>query len=157
MKCGEKGHKTIHGEPCGQTIAVRAKGCLWHSRTPAQRRILAAKGSVVGRMKNELPPNYEAPAFDSRESIVAWCRDMAEKVLHGRVSVNLSAEARGYAQLALQARIAEAQERLVEGMLKIEHGSAAMLLWSRLQDGLSEGRRRPLPGARVLPLAEDKP
>ena len=157
MKCGEKGHKTIHGAPCGQDIAARAKGCLWHSRTPAQRRILAAKGAIIQKMKNVLPASYQVPPFDTRESIVEWARDMAGKVLRGELSPKLSAEARGHAQLALQARTAEAQERLVEALLTVEHGGSALLLLTRLQDGLADGRRRPLPGARALPLSEETP
>ena len=158
MKCGDKGHKTKHGVPCDQNISARAKGCLWHTRNAAQRRILAAKGSVVGRMKNVLPATYRVPPFDTRESIVNWARDMAGKVLRGELSPKLSAEARGHAQLALQARTAEAQERLVEALLTVEHGGSALLLLTRLQDGLADGRRRPLPGAtRALPLSEENP
>ncbi len=158
MKCGDKGHKTIHGAPCGQTIPARAKGCLWHSRTPEQRSILAANGGIVRNIKNALPPEYQVPPFDTRESIVEWARDMAGKVLRGELSPKLSAEARGHAQLALQARTAEAQERLVEALLTVEHGGSALLLLTRLQDGLADGRRRPLPGAtRVLPLPEETP
>ncbi len=157
MKCGDKGHKTIHGAPCGQTIPARAKGCLWHSRTPEQRSILAAKGGIVRNIKNALPPDYQVPPFDSRESIIAWSQDMAGNVLRGELSPKLSAEARGHAQLALQARTAEAQERLVEALLTVEHGGAALLLLTRLQDGLADGRRRPLPGTRALPPSEDNP
>ncbi len=155
MKCGDKGHKTVHGEPCGQTIPARAKGCLWHSRTPEQRSILARKGGIARSLEKALPSTYNAPPFDTRESIVEWARDMAGKVLRGELSPKLSAEARGHAQLALQARTAEAQERLVEALLTVEHGGSAMLLLTRLQDGLADGRRRPLPGTRALPLSED--
>ncbi len=158
MKCGEKGWiAKSHGGPCGQDISAKAKGCIWHTSSPEKRRILAAKGSVVGRIKNELPSNYEVPPFDSCESIVKFAEDLAGRVLRGQVSPKLSAEARGFAQLALQARTAEQQERLVEALLKVEHGGTALLLLTRLQDGLADGRRRPLPGTRALSLPEETP
>lgn len=150
-RCGDFGHKTIHGESCQQTVPRGKKACIWHSRTPEQRSILARKGGIARALEKALPSTYQVPPFDTRESIVNWAREMAGKVLRGELSVKLSAEARGHAQLALQARTAEAQERLVEALLKVEHGGAAMLLLTRLQDGLTETRRRPLPGMRVLP------
>ena len=154
MRCGEFGHKTVHGESCGQNVARGKKACIWHSRTPVQRSVLARKGGIARSLEKALSSTYKVPPFDTRESIVEWARDMAGKVLRSELSVKLSAEARGHAQLALQARTAEAQERLVEALLAVEHGGAAMLLLTRLQDGLSEARRRPLPGARVLPVHE---
>jgi len=49
-------------------------------------------------------------------------------------------------------RGAQAQERMAEVLASVEHGGAALLMLSRLHDGLAEGKRRPLPG-RVLPLS----
>ncbi len=46
-------------------------------------------------------------------------------------------------------RSAEAQERMAAALAAVEHGGAAVMLLARLQDSLTEGRRRPLPG-RVL-------
>jgi len=48
-------------------------------------------------------------------------------------------------------RAAAAQERMAETLAAVEHGGAALLMLSRLQEGLTEGKRRPLPG-RVLTL-----
>jgi hypothetical protein len=48
-------------------------------------------------------------------------------------------------------RAAEAQERMASALAAVEHGGPAFLLLIRLQEALSEGRRRPLPGARVMP------
>ena len=39
MKCGDKGHVTATGQPCGQNIGAKAKGCLWHTRTAQERRL----------------------------------------------------------------------------------------------------------------------
>lgn len=147
--CGKP--RLSDGQPCGWRLNGRQ--CLWHGPTvtPEDRRLLALKGGVASRLRMALPPSSQAPTFATREDIVAWAQEMAGKVLRGELDPKLSAEARGHAQLALQARTAEAQERLVEALLRVEHGGAAMLLLTRLQDGLSDGRRRPLPG-RPLPL-----
>jgi hypothetical protein len=42
-------------------------------------------------------------------------------------------------------RAAVAQERMAETLAAVEHGGAALLMLSRLQEGLADGRRRPLP------------
>jgi hypothetical protein len=52
MKCGEKGWKTAAGEPCQQNISRHAIGCLWHSRTPQERAVVAQRGAVASRMKS---------------------------------------------------------------------------------------------------------
>ena len=49
-------------------------------------------------------------------------------------------------------RSAVAQERMAEVLAAVEHGGSAFLMLTRLQEGLAEGRRRPIPGAaRALP------
>jgi hypothetical protein len=53
-------------------------------------------------------------------------------------------------------RAALAQERMAEVLAEAEHGKTAVLLLSRLQDSLSTGPRRPLPG-RVHQLTPAPP
>jgi hypothetical protein len=53
-------------------------------------------------------------------------------------------------------RAAQAQERLVETLAALEHGGAALAMLVKLQDGLTDGRRRPLPG-RVLSAVPPTP
>jgi hypothetical protein len=43
-------------------------------------------------------------------------------------------------------RAAQAQERMAEALAAVEHGGAAVMLLARLQESLTDGRRRPLPG-----------
>jgi hypothetical protein len=56
-------------------------------------------------------------------------------------------------------RAAVAQERMADALAAVEHGGAALLMLSRLQEGLTEGKRRPLPGRVLgsLPLAGPEP
>jgi hypothetical protein len=44
-------------------------------------------------------------------------------------------------------RSAEAQEKLADSLLEIQHGGVAMLMLARLQSALTEGKQRPLPRA----------
>lgn len=48
-------------------------------------------------------------------------------------------------------RAAEAQERMADTLAAVEHGGHALLMLSRLQEGLSSGQRRPIP-SRLTPL-----
>ncbi len=149
MKCGDLGHKTRTGKPCGQIIGPKAKGCLWHTRDAAGRKLLSMKGTIVARLKRALPKSYAIPEFVSPDSIKAFARELARLALTEDVDFRRLAEARGAAHLALAAISATNQERLIEALLTVERGGAAVLLLQQLQTSLVEGRRKPLPG-RVL-------
>jgi hypothetical protein len=52
-------------------------------------------------------------------------------------------------------RAAAAQEEMARALAAVEHGGAAVMLLARLQESLTEGKRRPLPGlVRALPPQE---
>lgn len=154
MKCGALGHKTALGKPCDQNIPASAKGCLWHTASPARRRLLATKGSLAARMNRALPRTYRVIPFESREAVIRFVEDLAQRVLtadvdRGRIDTALRA-----ASVALSGFAQQTQERLVEALLKVEHGGAAVLLLQQFTDGHHEGRRRPLPGRIAsLPVA----
>ena len=154
MKCGDRGFVNAAGQPCGQVIGVKAAACIWHSRTPEERSLLALKGGIASRLQRALPATYAMIPFDSRESVVRFAEDLARRVLTEDVDPRRVDSALRAAGVALSAFTAQTQERLVEALLKIEHGGAAMLLLTRLQDGLAEGRRRPLPGRVAVLEAE---
>jgi hypothetical protein len=156
MKCGDKGFKNSLGEPCQQNITKASPACLWHRRTPEQRRLIAARGSILARMKKALSPEYQVPGLDSPEAILGFAQELARLALTEDVDMRRIAEARGSASLALAAINARTQQQLVDALLTIEHGGAAFALLARLQDGLSDGRRRPLPGRVVaMPVAPE--
>jgi len=52
-------------------------------------------------------------------------------------------------------RSAQAQERMAEVLASVEHGGAALLMLSRLQEGLN-GQRRPLPPRVLTSLPAEK-
>ncbi len=51
-------------------------------------------------------------------------------------------------------RAAQAQERMAEALAAVEHGGTALIMLARLQESLSDGRRRPLPPRLLAPPAE---
>jgi len=158
MKCGDRGHNTVDGTPCQQNNSADAKGCIWHSpaRTPDQKHLTALKGGLMVRKRRLLPESYRMPPFDTRENVIKFAGGLARDVLTRDVDPRRVDTALRAAGVALTAFAQATQEKLVDALLTIEHGGAAMLLLTRLQDGLTEGRRRPLPG-RALPLLETSP
>ena len=149
MKCGDKGHVTAAGAPCQQTIGADAPGCLHHDprTTPEQKRILYLKGGIASRMKTALAASYVVPEFDTPERIVTFARELARVALKEDVDLRRVAEARGAAALALSAHQARSQQALVDALLKLEHGGAAVALLAQFTAG--QGQRRPLPGTRT--------
>lgn len=148
MKCGDRGHVTLAGEPCPAPIGAKAAGCVFHTRDAAA---IATKGALASRLRRHLPADTPRPEFADTGSIVTWAQDTAHKVLTGDLDPRAAAEARQLASLTIAARAADAQERLVEILASLEHGGAAVAFLARLQSGLAEGKRRPLPG-RVLQM-----
>src|SRR5262245_11933342 len=105
MKCGDLGHKTALGAPCGQEIASDAKGCLWHAPgvTAEARSALAAKGSERrGRWFQKLPPEYRV-IFATRNDVVAFAADMARRALTEDIDHKRIATALRAASVALEA------------------------------------------------------
>ena len=150
MKCGDRGHVTTAGTPCQQTIATTAAGCVWHTRSAEGRRILALKGGIASRMRTALPATTPEPPFDTVENVIAWSQRMARTALVEDVDPRRLAEARGFAQLALSALSAQTQARLVDALLRLEHGGGAVALLAQFTNG-DPSKRKPLPG-RVLAM-----
>jgi len=145
MRCGDKGHLTATGAPCGQTIAASAAGCLWHSRDAEGRRLLALKGGIASRMRTALPVSYQIPEFSDPDAIVRFAQELARVALKEDVDLRRVAEARGAAGLALSAHAARAQQQLVDALLRLEHGGGAVALLAQFTAAQTDSKRRPLP------------
>ena len=104
------------------------------------------KGGIASRMRNFLPKSAPPPEFASTPAIVAWAQTTAQQVLCGDLDPRAAGEARQLAGLAIAARVADAQEKMAETLASVEHGGHAVMLLARLQEGLTGGARRPLPG-----------
>ncbi len=160
MKCGDLGHRSANGEPCGQQISATSKGCLWHdpTRTPEERHFYATKGGYSRKEKKLLPappdaPPFRTPDFGTRESVVNFVQDLARRVLTEAIDPRRVEAALRAAGVALTAFGQQTQERMVEALMRLEHGSTAVIMLERLTEGMASGRRRPLPGLpRTLPM-----
>lgn len=150
MKCGDRGHRTASGKPCQQNIASTAKGCLWHTRNAEQRHVLAVAGGIASRRRHVLPVDYHMIPFESRECVIRFAEDLARRVLTSDLDARRVDSALRAASVALSAFAQATQEKLVEALLKLENGGSALILLERLQVGLTEGRRRPLPVSGLL-------
>jgi hypothetical protein len=152
VKCGDRGHVGVTGQPCGQTISPNAQACVWHSRTPEGRRLLALKGGIASRMRSALPASTPEPPFDSPESIIGWAQQMAHAALTQDVDPRRMQEARGFASLALSALSARTQQQLVDALLRLENGGEIAGLLMRFK----AGETRPLPWKvpQALPVRE---
>lgn len=119
------------------------------------------------RMRREManqPVVYVAPAMPgSLSKIRTWLRQMHDAYNDGFVTVEQLREARRSAmafgdlhRVAAEMRKADAamataaaQVRMADTLAAVEFGGAAPVMLARLQDSISAGRRKPLPG-RVL-------
>jgi hypothetical protein len=157
--CGDAGGVKVEtGQPCGQGTGA-GKRCVWHPANvdgPAaaadHRSSVARRGGLAFFARSMLPAKTPHPDFDSIEAITRYAQARAHLVETGKLDAKLSAEARGWATLALQALDAIERRRLADVLVSIEGGGAALVLLTRLTESLAEGRRRPLPG-RVVAMS----
>jgi hypothetical protein len=158
MKCGELGFTNADGQPCGQNVAAGAKSCLWHDESPKGKRradLERKRGGLVSRGKGALPPGY-AVSFPDREAVVRFVEDLAKRALTDDVELRRIDTALRAASVALTAHGMAIQEKMVEALLKLEHGGNSIILLERMQASLATGTRRPLPGLRAT-IAEEIP
>lgn len=144
MKCGENGYLTVDGKPCGQNLHPGKPSCLWHGKSDAERSDLARRGAMRAGLRRALPENYEVQEFEHEDSVIAFAREMAQKVLTTnvdprRIDVGLRA-----ASVALAGFGAKTQRRLVDAIAALEHGGAAMVLLAKLTEGVGSGKRQPI-------------
>jgi hypothetical protein len=92
VKCGELGFTTAEGTLCGQNIPPGAKGCLWHSRTPQERRELAIKGSFASRRKHPpvLPSDTSAPVLDNPAGVRQLIAETIQQTRTGQLDHRLA-------------------------------------------------------------------
>ena len=106
------GKPTRSGEPCGQVLGDGGRECIWHGEqaTPEARSAIARLGGL--RTLRALPEDAPVPSFNTREEIVEYAEEQAQLVGTGRLDPRLSAEMRGWADLAMKAHELSALDRL---------------------------------------------
>jgi hypothetical protein len=157
------GRPKASGQPCGWKL--NSGECPYHgpASTPESRSELArVRGLLAGRskrMRHALPATYQVPEMSSEADVIAFGRELAQQALTGDADQGRIDRAIRAAHLVLAGLSAQTQARLVDALLKVEHGGAAMLLLSRLTNGLEDSRRKPLPGRTltVVPRPDSEP
>ena len=119
----------------------------------SSRRAVRKSFKSIRRRKLLIPVGSYHPQFESRAAVVRFAEDLAKKVLTSRVDPKRVSVALHAATVALSAFAAQTQEKLLDALLKIEYGESALLMLSRLQEGMKQGARRPLP-ARVVTIGQ---
>jgi hypothetical protein len=139
MKCAAL---TLDGRPCpaNATRDSNPPTCPMHGDNALsyQRR-----GAIASRMRRALPADYKVPAFEDRAAVIRFAQDLAQRVLTEEVDPRRVDSALRAAGVALTGFAAATQEKLVEALLKIEHGGVAFAWLSRIQEGLENAA--PLP------------
>jgi hypothetical protein len=151
------GFTNADGQPCGQNVAAGAKSCLWHDTSPKGKRkadLERKRGGLASQGKGALPSDYQV-RFPDREAVVRFVEDLAKRALTENVDLRRIDTALKAATVALTAHGMAIQEKMVESLLRLEHGGTAVVLLERMQASLSTGIRRPLPGRRVTMSTEE--
>ena len=121
MTCGERGHTTNDGRPCGQVIGEHDTACIWHRRTPEERRALALKGTFASRMKHTpiLPSDTAAPVLDNPAGVRQLIADTIQQTRTGqldhRIAMVVISGARAaieLAQLEVAVMVSDLERRL---------------------------------------------
>jgi hypothetical protein len=156
MKCGERGHRTVHGLPCGQEIAESAPGCIWHSRTPEERSELASRSQLEGqrRRKRVLPGSTPHPLLSdpaARQQVLA---DTIQQVRTGQLDPQRGSVVIAGVRAAGEEQRLETEIQIAEVLARFDYGGPAMIWFSQVR----QGPRRPLPGPALVasppPLSE---
>jgi hypothetical protein len=85
-------------------------------------------------------------AFSRRELHAAELKECANSMRVLADSYRASADLR---RARAMERSAAAQERMADVLASVEHGGAAVLMLRQMQEGLLDGKRKPLPGRAV--------
>ncbi|MCH8039557.1 MAG: hypothetical protein IH977_04340 [Nitrospinae bacterium] len=153
MKCGDKGHLTAQGQPCGQNINVKAAGCLWHVRSKKQRTVLATRGALAARLNKALPVGDPMPILqEGLPGLEAACRYLFGVSLKRNIDRWRLTEARGFLTLLFQAEDLKDRRKLYEAIVSLEHGGQAVILVNQFLEGQTGGRRRIPP--KLSPVLE---
>ncbi len=144
--CGEMGHRGKNGKPCGYRIAAMAKACPHHSGNPAKARAFQSKGALASKMRHALPPDFKLPDLDTLDGIEKAGRLLFELSLKRNLERWRLSEARGALTLLVEGQKIRVEQQMLNTLMALEHGGAAMVLLAQIQEGITQGRPLPLPG-----------
>src|SRR5262245_56842894 len=129
MLCGSLGFKTKEGKACEQDISPDSKGCMWHTATAEERSEKAMQGAkaFLNQKFNRLPARETPkPLFNSYANIISFAQSMAWLALVGQVDLGRINTALKAASVARETVATAIQEKLLNAVMKLEHGAAAV-------------------------------
>ncbi len=145
--CGEKGHLTKQGLPCGYFVRADEEACPHHSADKSRARAFQSRGGLISNLK-ELPSWLDVNEFESttdiRKTLAGIAREVASNAKADLKRATVLIATCNAANTVLQT---EAVRELNDTMLRAEgHGPALIIL-----EGLKQrGRKRRLPGMEAL-------
>ena len=150
-KCGDFGHLTKAGTPCGFSIPEGKTICAYHSRTPAERHDLAMKGALNASLKQVLPDEIDIGELNTPDDLKVFIKKMVVWVLKKPIERWRTAEARGWLSLRNEIDKTEATNRLADAVLTAQHGGQSLIFLQQFLDGTADGRRKLPSRVKVLP------
>lgn len=146
MKCSAT---TKNGRPCPAPATRKSDPprCPMHGDSALSYQ---RSGAWASRLRRAMPSTYEIPEFEDERDIVRFARELVRLALTEDVDPRRVDTAIRGAHLALAGFSAQTQARLVDALLKLEHGGAAVALLAQFTNDPT--KRKPLPG-RVLPMS----
>jgi hypothetical protein len=154
--CGEFGHLTKAGKPCGYKIRAGATACLHHSQDKAAQRSMLDK--AVKQRREATIPDIETNGFATIEDCLKVrtqiVRELTEKKVPDLRRLDLVLKA---ANGASADHAVKAAERTNELLLQLNGHGAGIAMLQRLREAplrVLPGKRKALDVEKVLDLAE---
>jgi len=141
-RCGDHGHTTKQGGPCGFIIRESDTSCPHHAADLSRARAFQSRGGLISNMK-ELPDWIDTGDFettgDLKRTLAAIAREVASNAKADLKRAQVLIQTCTAASTVLNT---EAVKDLNETIMRAEgHGPALVIL-----EGLKQGRTRALPG-----------
>lgn len=156
--CGEFGHLTKAGKPCGYKIPAGAVACLHHSQDKAAQRSMLDK--AVKQRREAAIPDIETNGFATIEDCLKVraqiVRELTEKKVPDLRRLDLVLKA---ANGASADHAVKAAERTNELLLQLNGHGAGIAMLQRLREAplrVLPGKRKALDMEKVLDLVKVK-
>src|SRR5262245_56328717 len=139
------GKPTKDGGRCQQRLGSSRPVCPFH-KGDGVMAVIGARAAAARRVRF-MPADSANPDWSSVQAIRAWAEERAGRVERGELDAR--AVPHELAKLAKATCDAEAQQQLVDALLSLEKGGAAVAMLANFVN--DPAKRKPLPG-RVLSL-----
>lgn len=116
MLCGDFGHIDSQGRSCAAPLAPGERLCYAHRQLAKEQ----ARAATLVTLPLETP----TPRWSTPDDVVEYGQLAAGQVVRGELARELSAEARGWATLAMERFKLQETSRLTNALLALEQARA---------------------------------